>query len=280
MGATTSPQKKSPPGATDGQTRKAKQMPSSNNTLSVFSYIGQDVRSVLVDGEPWFVARDVCAVLGIVNSVDAIGRLDDDGVGTTYLTDSLGRQQLANTVNESGLYELIFQSRRPEAKQFRKWVTSVVLPEIRQTGSFVAVETPEQLLARALIMANDTLTAKNEQIAELEPKAGAWDALASAKGDYSVGDAAKMLARAGIPTGPTRLFGQLADLKWTFRNGDGAWRAYAERVEKGYLAEKPSFHYHPKTGERVVDAPQVRVTIKGLERLRQRLHGGPKAVAA
>jgi anti-repressor protein len=213
-------------------------------------------------------------VLGLSNARMAVGRLDPDDVSLTDVTDAMGRPQQMSAVNESGLYELIIRSDKPDAKQFRRWITSVVLPEIRRTGSFVAVETPEQLLSRALIMANDTLTAKNEQIAELEPKAGAWDALASAKGDYAVGDAAKMLARAGIPTGPTRLFGQLADLKWTFRNSDGAWRAYAERVEKGYLAEKPSFHYHPKTGERVVDPPQVRVTIKGLERLRQRLHVG------
>jgi anti-repressor protein len=247
-------------------------MPSSNNTLSVFSYIGQDVRTVQVNGEPWFVAADVLAILALDRTANR--RLDDDEMGVASIH-TLGGEQTLSIVSEPGLYSLILGSRKVEAREFKRFITHVVLPEIRQTGSFAAVvETPEQLLARALIMANDTLTAKNEQIAELEPKAGAWDALASAKGDYSVGDAAKMLARAGIPTGPTRLFGQLADLKWTFRNSDGAWRAYAERVEKGYLAEKPSFHYHPKTGERVVDPPQVRVTIKGLERLRQRLHVG------
>lgn len=254
-------------------------MPSSNNTLSVFSYIGQDVRTVQVDGEPWFVAADVCSVLDHSNPTMAVSSLDDDERGLRNVETPYGAQFMV-VISEPGLYSLIIRSRKAEAKQFKRWITHTVLPEIRQTGSFVAIESPEQLMARALVQAQATLEAKDLAIEELTPRANAWDALASAKGDYSVGDAAKMLARAGIPTGPTRLFGQLSALKWTYRNGDGAWRAYAERVEKGYLAEKPSFHYHPKSGERVVDPPQVRVTIKGLERLRQRLHVGALAVVS
>ncbi|AAT88403.1 hypothetical protein ATY41_10790 [Leifsonia xyli subsp. xyli] len=108
----------------------------------------------------------------------------------------------------------------------------------------------------------------------LAPRAGAWDAIVSAAGDYSVGDAAKILSRAGVPTGPQRLFAQLEGIRWVYRGGDGKWRAYAERVEKGYLAEKAQFHHHPATGDLVLDAPQVRGTVKGVDRLRQRLHVG------
>lgn len=165
-------------------------------------------------------------------------------------------------------------------------------PEIAALQSYFAVQTRKQELAPTTVELDVTslagieaiITAASQALArakaaesrveELEPRADAWTALASAEGDYSVGDAAKILARAGIPTGPTRLFNQLRDLKWTYRGGDGEWRAYAERVEKGYLGEKPQFHHHPGTGARVVDAPQVRVTVKGLERLRQRLHVG------
>jgi DNA-damage-inducible protein D len=155
-------------------------------------------------------------------------------------------------------------------------------PAIAQAQQYFAVQTRRQELAVDLDPTSiDGITlilaaAQNAlaKVKELEPKADAWDAIVSAQGDYSVGDAAKILARAGIPTGPTRLFAQLADLKWTFRGGDKAWRAYADRVEKGYLAEKPAFHYHPASGERVVDPPQVRVTVKGLERLRLRMHVG------
>ena len=105
-------------------------------------------------------------------------------------------------------------------------------------------------------------------------------AIVSAEGDYSVGDAAKILARAGISTGPTRLFNTLRQMNWIFDAADGKPRAYAHRIDKGYLGEKPQWHYHPSTGERVVDPPQVRVTVAGLEQLRRRLGGTIKAVSA
>lgn len=162
-------------------------------------------------------------------------------------------------------------------------------PEIAAMQSYFAVQTRKQELgvaefdptsiegAALLIQAAQTAL---ERVRELEPRAQAWDALASAEGDYSVGDAAKILARAGVLTGPQRLFDQMERLGWVFRGGDGSWRAYAHRVDKGYLGEKPQFHYHPGTGERVVDAPQVRVTVKGVEQLRRRLGGGIRAVAS
>lgn len=244
--------------------------------LAIFSYVGQDVRTVQVDGEPWFITIDVAAVLGFPNVRSSVALLDDDERGVHTL-DTLGGMQPLGIVSEAGLYSLILRSRKEEAKQFKRWITHTVLPEIRQSGSFRAPAPVElsrmDILTMAIESETRALTAE-AALAEVSPRADAWDALASAKGDYSVGDAAKMLARAGIPTGPARLFTQLGTLKWTYRNGDGCWRAYAERVESGHLAEKPSFHYHPKTGERVVDPPQVRVTIKGLERLRLRLHVG------
>jgi prophage antirepressor-like protein len=249
-------------------------MPDSNS-VAIFSYLQQDVRTVLVNGEPWFVVADVCRVLGLTNPSMATSSLDDDDLSTTEVIDSMRRMQSARIVNESGLYELVFQSRRPEAKQFRRWITTVVLPQIRQTGSYVVdAALPHDYLTalEALVQRERQNVALSQENAELTPRAEAWNAIVSAEGDYSVGDAAKILARAGIQTGPTRLFRQLEHLKWTFRGSDQRPRAYAERVEKGYLTEKPSFHYHPGTGERVIDPPQVRVTVKGLGRLRQRLH--------
>lgn len=255
--------------------------------LAIFSYLGTDVRVLTIDGSPRWVAADVARILGINNPRMAVGRLDEDDVSLADVIDSMGRPQRMSVLNESALYEMILRSDKPEAKQFRRWVTSVVLPEIRQTGSY----TPAPAIRE---VPQDFASALREYAAEIEshevtraaldiaqPRAEAWDAIASAEGDYSVGDAAKMLARAGIPTGPTRLFNTLNEIKWTFRGEDGRPRVYAERVEKGYLAEKPSFHYHPGTGEKVVDPPQVRVTLKGVERLRQRLHiGALKAVAS
>lgn len=256
-------------------------MPTTESSVAIFSYLGQDVRTVTIGDNPWFVVADVARVLGLTNPTMAASSIDSDDLSTTEVIDSMGRTQTARVTNESGLYELIFQSRKPDARQFRRWVTGVVLPEIRQTGSYSPPETREQLLARAVLEASAALDESKQIIAELTPRAEAWNAIASAEGDYSVGDAAKTLARAGIPTGPQRLFNQLLAIKWTYRDGDGKPRPYADRVEKGYLSEKPQFHYHPATGERVLDAPQVRITLKGVERLRQRLHvGALQAVTA
>ena len=107
-----------------------------NNELQVFnsSEFG-NVRVVQVDGEPWFVAADVCRALEISNSRDAVARLDDDekGVGST---DTLGGKQGMQIINEPGLYTLVLGSRKPEAKAFKRWVTHEVLPTIRKTGSY------------------------------------------------------------------------------------------------------------------------------------------------
>ena len=107
--------------------------------LSIFQHPDfGPVRNVVIKGEPWFMGKDVCQVLGIANHRDALGRLDDVercGVG---ITDPLGRQQEATFINESGLYSLIMQSRKPEAKAFKKWVTSEVLPSIRKYGYYIS----------------------------------------------------------------------------------------------------------------------------------------------
>lgn len=117
------------------------------NALQAYQFDTTFIRALTISDEPWFIANDVCAALGIKNSRDAIANLDDDerGVATT---DTLGGSQDMNIVSESGLYALIFKSRRPEAQRFRKWVTSEVLPAIRQTGRYEARDDFDQLLAR------------------------------------------------------------------------------------------------------------------------------------
>ena len=100
------------------------------NELQIFNYNSSEVRVTQIDGEPWFVLKDVCQVLGISNHKMTAQRLDKDEVSQTDLTDSLGRQQETTIINESGLYHVILRSDKPEAKPFRKWVTSEVLPSI------------------------------------------------------------------------------------------------------------------------------------------------------
>jgi len=105
--------------------------------LTVFDFEDAAVRIVTRDGEPWFVAADVCRILDIANSRDAVAKLDEDEVDDVGIADAIGREQRMNIISESGLYALVFTSRKPEAKRFRKWVTGVVLPAIRRHGVYV-----------------------------------------------------------------------------------------------------------------------------------------------
>lgn len=121
------------------------------NELSIFSYQENEVRTVTVNGEPWFVAKDVCEVLGISNTSDTLSKvLDDDekGVDTIYTP---GGNQQVSIVNEPGLYSLILRSRKPEAKAFKRWITHEVLPTIRRTGGYTAPSKKEVSNATGLL---------------------------------------------------------------------------------------------------------------------------------
>lgn len=246
--------------------------------LSVFRFDGADVRTLVIDGELWFVAVDVAVILGYSATSAMTRTLDEDEKGVQILH-TLGGDQECTVISEAGLFSAVLRSRVPSARAFKRWVTHEVLPTINRTGAYVAPQTPAQRMAAAVLEAQRIIEARDAQVAELTPRAEAWDELASADGDFSVADAAKMLARAGVETGPQRLFEQLAALRWIFRGRDGKWRAYASAVSEGYLTERPQSHEHPRTGERILDAPQVRVTLRGLERLRVRL-GVLRAVEA
>jgi prophage antirepressor-like protein len=102
----------------------------------VFKYNGSQVRTVMQDGEPWFVAKDVCDILELGNTGQAISRLDDDECSTIISNDSSSNNPVLAVVNEPGLYSLVLGSRKPEAKQFKRWITHEVLPTIRQTGTY------------------------------------------------------------------------------------------------------------------------------------------------
>ncbi|WP_081691802.1 BRO-N domain-containing protein [Bacillus sp. SB47] len=109
-----------------------------NELQKVFNYQDQQVRTVVKDGEPWFVAKDVCNVLEIGNSRQALARLDDDESMSFEMThpQSPSKTIMMQAVNEAGLYTLILGSRKPEAKQFKRWITHEVIPTIRKTGSY------------------------------------------------------------------------------------------------------------------------------------------------
>lgn len=115
------------------------------NALISYQFDADPIRVVMQDSEPWFVANDICKVLALANARKAVGDLDDDEKGVT-ISDTLGGRQELNIVSESGMFSLIFRSRKPEARRFRKWVTGEVLPELRRTGRFElpgAEDTPD-----------------------------------------------------------------------------------------------------------------------------------------
>ncbi|MFC8688141.1 phage antirepressor KilAC domain-containing protein [Brevibacillus porteri] len=166
-----------------------------------FNYYSNEVRVVLVNDQPWFVAKDVCYILGIEKSRNAVSRLDEDEALTMGITDSLGRTQESHIINEAGLYSLILTSRKPEAKAFKRWVTHEILPLIRQTGQYILPSHSQQFkLPSTYKEALIELVAKveeNEQlhltISEQQPKVDMYDTLMSAEGYQNMSQIAKSL---------------------------------------------------------------------------------------
>ena len=164
------------------------------------------------NGEPWFVAKDVCDALGIANNRDAMKALDDDEKNTVAISDGIQGNPNKTIINEPGFYKLVLKSRKPEAKAFQRWVTHEVLPSIRKKGGYIAAapdETPEQIMARAVLLAQDTIARQKAQIEELKPKALFADAVAASDGTCLVGELAKMMRQNGVQIGQNRLFEKL-----------------------------------------------------------------------
>ncbi len=140
--------------------------------LVKFEFKSHEVRTVVIEGEPWFVAKDVCEILEIANARDAVAALDSDEKDGVGITDAIGREQKTTVVSESGLYALIFKSRKPQAKAFRKWVTSEVLPQIRKTGKYEVQKTPQTYIEalEALVIAEKEKQKLIENNTELEIK--------------------------------------------------------------------------------------------------------------
>lgn len=246
------------------------------NTITPFEFpaTGQRIRAALTDGEAWWVAADVAAVLDLGNPRSSLALLDDDEKGV-HTMDTPGGRQNVTTVNESGLYSLILRSRKPEAKAFKRWITHEVLPAIRRTGSYNVAEAytvprtlPEALRAYAAEVESHETT--RAALAEASDKADSWDVLAEAQGDYSLREAAQILDRdPHISTGQNRLARHLRHIGWT----DGGGQPYQAQVDNGRLARRASYFTDRKTGEER-STSQLRITVKGLKELRRRMLDG------
>lgn len=134
--------------------------------IQVFTYQSNEVRTVELDGEAWFVLKDVCQILSLSTPARVAERLDSDEVSLTHLIDSIGRQQETTVINESGLYNVILRSDKPEAKPFRKWVTSEVLPTIRKTGGYMMPKLSKEM--QALFILDERTMKHEERLTKLE----------------------------------------------------------------------------------------------------------------
>jgi anti-repressor protein len=215
-----------------------------NQLQKVFSYGGNQVRTVLRENEVWFLAMDVCKVLEIRNPTDAVKRLDDDEV-TRFNLGGLAGEVII--INEAGLYSLIIGSKKKEAKQFKRWITHEVIPSIRKTGSY-SLQVP-QSFAEALRLAAD-LQEENERN---RPKVEAHDKFISGENYQKMGQVAKVLG-----VGRNKLFAFLRENK-IFMGDNTPYQRY---IERGYFVvkEKPI-----EMGSQVINKPQTFVTSKGVD---------------
>lgn len=188
-----------------------------NNEMQKFDFKGASLRTLTDEaGEPWFVLKDCMSILDLGNPTETVKMFDEDEFSTAEVIDSIGRRQQAYIISEPGLYRLVMRSRKPEAKEFQRWVTHEVLPAIRKTGGYIPTsETDDDMtiLAKAVMIGQRTMEAQKRKIAEqqtrivgLEPKARFADAVAASDGTCLVGELAKMLRQNGMDIGQNRLF--------------------------------------------------------------------------
>ncbi|SKQ04208.1 gp54 protein [Mycobacteroides abscessus subsp. massiliense] len=260
------------------------------STIELFTYADTHNLRVVrdLDGDALMVLADLCRALDIRNARDVAARLADDQKGVALIDTPGGAQQMT-VVNESGLYEVIIRSDKPEAAKFRRWITTEVLPAIRRTGTYSRYPAqPRELpskrqLAQMVIDAEDRADAESRARVEAESRAkelaipaSAWSHMADSTGDYAVDDAAKVLSRdPAINIGRGRLFSFMAAEGWIFRDkSTSRWKAYQTQVDTGRLIEKLGSPYlHEPTGEMKLPAPTIRITAKGLAELHKRLGG-------
>lgn len=238
------------------------------NELQVYANpeFGQ-VRSLSIDGEPWFVGKDVATILGYENTARAIrNHVDDEDKGETELVTPGGRQKMT-IINESGLYSLILSSKLSSAKQFKRWITSEVLPSIRKHGGYLAgqkVLSPEELMAAALRVANQTLAEREARISALtvdnqimKPKADYFDTLVDRNLLTSFRETAKQLE-----VKERAFVNFLLEHKYLYRDKKGKLMPYADK-NNGLFEVKECFN--EKTAW---SGTQTLVTPKGRETFR------------
>lgn len=255
-----------------------------NNSIQRFDFKGAALRTLTDEnGEPWFVAKDACDILGI-DTNHLREALDDDEITNlrnSEVWNQPGRAPLI--ISEPGLYKLIMRSRKPEAKEFQRWVTHEVLPQIRKTGGYIPTSDDDDdmtILAKAVMIGQRTMEEQKRRIAaqeshikELEPKAKALDDFTNVPDALLVRDAAKLLSNdSNIQIGEHELRQWLVDNGWIYRQSNQSWCAASSRVRQGHMVMVSSrSHGIHKDGTPFAYPPTPKLTRKGLALIHQRL---------
>ena len=217
------------------------------------------VRTVIREGQPWFVAADVCNVLDLSNPTIAVSRLDEDERAKF----NLGRQGDATIVNEPGLYALVLGSRKPEAKAFKRWITHEVIPAIRKTGAYgltLPQDYPSAL--RALADSYERENALQEQNAALLPKANFADAVSNSVNLVPMAELSAYLYKNGVKIGRNKLMERLREEGFLYRDGAGHNLPTQKSKDLGLLDVKQG---HYLNGSESIATTTTYVTGKGKE---------------
>lgn len=246
-----------------------------------------DIRTVVIDSEPWFVGKDVCEAFGDTNYRRSLSNIDDSDKGVSQIDTNGGKQNMT-IINESGLYSLLFQMQPQKAKgvsqnenliderieklhRFKHWVTSEVLPSIRKNGGYIAGQenlSDDELLAKALMVAQNKIaerdriiSEKQERIEQMRPKEIFSDAVSASRTSILIGDLAKLICQNGFQIGQKRLFQWLRDNGYLMKHGDSKNLPTQRSVEKGLFEIKESNVQNPDGSVRITKT--TKVTGKG-----------------
>lgn len=256
----------------------------SNNALSAFDFEGNTVRVITDEsGEPWFVASDIAKTLGYGDATHMTRRLDDDEKGLRQV-ETLGGVQQMTVITEAGLYAAILGSKVEGAQRFKRWVTHEVLPAIRKTGMYATPDTVDRILDNPDVMIGilqkykDVKEENTRQAAQLEaqkPKVEAYDDFMDSTGLLLVRDTVKLLSKNGVKIKEKELRQMMVAWDWAYRDETTkSWRPTSYAVERGYLAlVPPHSHGTHSDGSRLDYQPTMKLTRKGFDRVRVKLHG-------
>lgn len=212
-----------------------------NNEIQKFDFKGAALRTLTDEaGEPWFVLKDCMSILDLGNPTETVKMFDKDEFSTTEVIDSIGRRQQTYIISEPGLYRLVMKSRKPEAKEFQRWVTHEVLPSIRKHGGYMAGQermTPEQMALASMRWLQSKVDEQAKQLKAQEGKVLFANAVETARTSILVGDFAKILKSNGIDIGPRRLFAWLREHGWLIKAKGSSWNMPTQKEMDLHLFE-------------------------------------------